>query len=82
MQNINVLAALSYEVKEFAKNVNKASNNILAIAKISLKRSAYYLSNILRLFFLSPRLRRALKPGVFEEVKNHPPPNPPIPKFF
>tara|TARA_R110002049_G_scaffold223499_2_gene395161 strand:- start:571 stop:822 length:252 start_codon:yes stop_codon:yes gene_type:complete len=83
MQNINELSAISSEAKEFAKNLNKASMNFLALVKISLKRSAYYINNVLRLFFLRPKVKRMIKPGVFEEVNFHPPPpSSSPPKFF
>lgn len=82
MNHINDLEHLSYEAKEFSKNVFQASYNFFSIVKISLKSIFYASQNILRLVFVKPVLRRMIKPGVFEEVKHHPPPNPPFPKFF
>lgn len=82
MNHVNDFKHLSYEAREFSKNVFQASYNFLSIVKISVKNLYYASQNILRLVFVKPALRRMIKPGVFEEVKHHPPPNPPIPKFF
>ena len=82
MNHVNDLEHLSYEAREFSKNIFQASSNFFSIVKISVKSIFYVSQNILRLFFVKPIIRRMIKPGVFEEVKHHPPPNPPIPKFF
>lgn len=82
MNHIYDFKHLSYEARAFSKNVFHASSHFMSIVKISSMNVLYVSQNILRLFFIKPVLRRMIKPGVFEEVKNHPPPNPPFVKFF
>lgn len=68
MQKSYGLNAFSYEAREFADNVLRASKNFLKLASLS--------ADAFLAFAGRPKLMKKVGPGVFEEVEPGPPPGP------
>ena len=68
MQKSLGLNAFSYEAREFAENILRASKNLYALISMVFEGLIAFLGK--------PKMKRQIDPGVFEDVESAPPPGP------
>lgn len=79
MEKLYSYQAFSYEAREFAYNVLRASKHLVKLFELLISPAAK--------LFQYPKLVRRVAPGILEEVESKAPPNPghwhgPPGKFF